>query len=186
MASVSWPESSRKFVSSFCASPNVPSSTSRPRPTVAHRVFRERVAKSITGRYARCSGLRSSFSSAARRAAASSAPPRGRRNQYASTGMTVSDTSSEASSATVTVIANGAKSCPTKPPTRAIGANTATVVSVEAVTAPATSRTAVRIASRFGSPYSRCRLMFSSTTMESSTTRPTAMVSAPRVSRLSE
>jgi len=100
--------------------------------------------------------------------------------------MTVSDTSREASSATVTVIANGANSSPTMPPTTAIGANTATVVRVEAVTAPLTSRTAVRIAVREGSPYSRWRLMFSSTTIESSTTRPTAMVSPPRVSRLSE
>ena len=109
------------------------------------------------------------------------------RNQYASTGITVSETSSEASRATVTVIANGAKSCPTKPPTSAIGAKTATVVRVDAVTAPATSRTPVedRVAAS-SSPYSRCRLMFSSTTIESSTTRPTAMVSAPRVSRLSE
>ena len=87
------------------------------------------------------------------------APPRlgaaggGRRNQYASTGTTVSDTSSEASRATVTVIANGANSCPTNPPTRAIGANTATVVRVDAVTAPATSRTPVRMACSFSSPY---------------------------------
>ncbi len=108
------------------------------------------------------------------------------RNQYARTGITVSDTSSEASRATVTVIANGAKSWPTNPPTSAIGANTATVVRVDAVTAPATSRTPVMMACRFSSPYSRCRLMFSNTTIESSTTRPTAMVNAPRVSRLSE
>ncbi len=52
----------------------------------------------------------------------------------------------------MTVIAKGAKSCPTKPPTRAMGAKTATVVNVDAVTAPATSRTAVRIAGRFGPP----------------------------------
>ncbi len=153
-------------------------------PTVAQRRV---VAKSMTGRYAFCSGLRSSFSSAAARTAASSTPsPAGRRNQYASTGITVSDTSSEASRATVTVMANGANSWPTKPPTRAIGANTATVVSVEAVTAPATSRTPVTIACCLLSPYDRCRLMFSSTTIESSTTRPTAIVNAPRVNRLSD
>ncbi len=116
----------------------------------------------------------------------SAEPSAGLRNQYDSTGMTVSETSSEASSATVTVTANGMKICPTKPPTRAIGAKTATVVRVEAVTAPATSRTPVMMASRLASPYPRWRLMFSSTTIESSTTRPTAMVSAPRVSRLSE
>ena len=51
-----------------------------------------------------------------------------------------------------TVRANGAKSSPTMPPTSAIGRNTATVVRVEAVMAPATSRTAVRMAWTFGSP----------------------------------
>ena len=60
----------------------------------------------------------------------------------------VSETSSEASSAMVTVSANGRKSSPAMPPTRATGRNTATVVSVEAVTAAATSRTAVRMALR--------------------------------------
>ncbi len=119
-------------------------------PTVSQR---RRVAKPMTGTYARCSGLRSSFSSASRRTASGSRPsPAGLRNQYASTGITVSETSSDASSATVTVIANGAKSSPTSPPTRAIGENTATVVIVEAVTAPATSLTAVTIASVRSSP----------------------------------
>jgi hypothetical protein len=66
--------------------------------------------------------------------------------------MTVSDTASEASRATVTVMAKLENSWPTRPPTRAMGENTATVVSVEAVTAPATSLTAVRIASRRSSP----------------------------------
>jgi hypothetical protein len=64
----------------------------------------------------------------------------------------VSETSSEASSATVTVSANGVNSSPTRPPTSAIGENTATVVMVDAVTAPATSLTALRIASRRSSP----------------------------------
>jgi hypothetical protein len=66
-------------------------------------------------------------------------------------------------------------------PTRASGRKTATVVTVDAVTAPATSFTAARIASRLFSPKLRCRLMFSITTMESSTTRPMAIVSAPSV-----
>ena len=116
----------------------------------------------------------------------SASPAGGRRNQNASTGTTVSATSREASSATVTVIAKDAKICPTMPPTSAIGVNTATVVSVDAVTAPATSRTPAMIACSLASPYPRCRLMFSSTTIESSTTRPTATVNAPSVSRLSE
>jgi len=85
-----------------------------------------------------------------------------------------------------TVNANGRNSSPTMPPTRPIGRNTATVVTVEAVIAPATSRTAVRTAWDLRSPYDRCRLMFSITTIESSTTRPIATVIAPSVRMLSE
>src|SRR5690625_5653300 len=64
------------------------------------------------------------------------------RNHDASTGTIVSATSSEASSAIETVNANGRKSSPTWPPTRAIGIKTATVAMVEDVIAPATSFTA--------------------------------------------
>jgi hypothetical protein len=102
-------------------------------------------------------------------------------NQYASTGTMVSATTREAPIAIATVSANGRKSSPVMPPTRAIGANTATVVMVDAVIAPPTSRTAPRIAGSFSSPYDRCRLMFSMTTIASSTTRPMEIVSAPRV-----
>ncbi len=117
-------------------------------------VIRRRVAKRRTGTYRRWSLLAASFSSAMRRAsAASSGVPLGaRRNQKERTGTTVSDTSSEASSAAVTVSENEPKSWPTMPPTRPIGRNTATVVSVAEVTAPATSLTAVMIAVRRSSP----------------------------------
>ena len=111
--------------------------------------------------------------------------PSGRRNQYASTGTIVSETNSDAASAMVTVSANGRNSSPVMSPTSAIGRNTATVVAVDAVTAPATSRTAARIASSRSGVKERCRLMFSITTIESSTTRPTAIVSAPSVMMLS-
>ena len=70
----------------------------------------------------------------------------------ASTGTTVNDTSRDASSAAETATANGRNSSPTCPLTSPIGANTATVVTVDAVIAPATSRTAVRIAARRGPP----------------------------------
>ncbi len=66
-----------------------------------------------------------------------------------------------------------------------MGANTATVVRVEDVTAPATSLTALMIVSRFRGPREAWRLMFSMTTIESSTTRPMATVKAPRVMMLS-
>ena len=73
-------------------------------------------------------------------------------NQDANTGTTVSETNRDASSATVTATAKGRKMAPAWPPTRPIGRNTATVVRVELVTAPATSRTALVIDFRPNSP----------------------------------
>ncbi len=112
-------------------------------------------------------------------------PPR--RNQYASTGTTVIETSSEATSATAMVTANGRNNSPVTPDTTATGKNTATVVAVDAVTAPATSLTEATMSAGVSAacPVSR-RLMFSSTTIESSTTRPTATVRAASVKMLSE
>ena len=98
----------------------------------------------------------------------------------------VNDTSRDAPRAMPTVIANGRSSSPLIPPTRASGTKTATVVRVDAVTAPATSLTEATMASGVSSgPVSR-RLMFSITTMESSTTRPTATVRAASVKMFSE
>ena len=106
-----------------------------------------------SGVYARCSQPRCSFSSASRRVVSVSTMFFGCfRNQYDSTGTIVSETSSDESIAIVTVSANGANSSPTRPPTSAIGRNTATVVRVEEVIAPATSRTPARIACCFASP----------------------------------
>ena len=68
--------------------------------------------------------------------------------------MMVSETSSEDSRAMVTVSANGRNSSPASPPTKAIGRNTATVVRVDAVMAPATSRMAGQIAVILSSPGS--------------------------------
>ena len=107
-----------------------------------------------------------------------------RMKKYASTGMTVSATSSDASSAKVTVSAKGRKNWLTMPPTKPSGRNTATVVRVLLVMAAATSRVPDRTASPMASPRARCRKMFSSTTMASSTTRPTATARAPRVMML--
>ena len=84
------------------------------------------------------------------------------------------------------VSANGRKSSPVMSVTSASGRNTATVVIVDAVTATATSRTPDLMASSLFSPRPRWRLMFSMTTIESSTTRPIAIVRAPRVRTLSE
>ncbi|MNW52444.1 hypothetical protein D3C74_299630 [compost metagenome] len=54
--------------------------------------------------------------------------------------------------AIATVMANGRNSSPTMPPTSAMGRKTATVQTVDAVMAPPTSLTAVRIAVVFFSP----------------------------------
>ena len=99
----------------------------------------------------------------------------------------VIDTSSDATRAIATVIENGRNSSPVMPETTATGTKTATVVRVEAVTAPATSRTEATMSPRLSGPIpvSR-RLMFSITTIESSTTRPTATVIAARVKMLNE
>ena len=64
----------------------------------------------------------------------------------------VRDTTSEASRAMVKLKLNGLKSSPTIPPTSATGRNTATVVIVAEVIAPATSFTASIMARFFGSP----------------------------------
>lgn len=52
----------------------------------------------------------------------------------------------------MTVMLKEPNSSPTMPPVRPIGRKTATVVRVEDVTAPATSRTAARIACSRSSP----------------------------------
>ena len=61
-----------------------------------------------------------------------------------------------------------------------IGKNTAIVVSVAATTADATSLVPLRAASRMFSPCSFLRTMFSSTTIELSTSMPTASAIPPR------
>ncbi len=76
----------------------------------------------------------------------------GRMNHDASTGITVSATSSEAPRAIITVSANGRNTWPAWPPTSPMGRNTAIVVRVELVTAPATSLTARVIDFRPNSP----------------------------------
>ena len=99
----------------------------------------------------------------------------------------VIDTSSEATSA----MRHGDRERPEQLPgdagDHATGRNTATVVRVDAVTAPATSVTEATMSPGVSGsgPVSR-RLMFSITTIESSTTRPTATVIAARVKMFSE
>ena len=177
-----------KFVFRLVARNPLPANTTR--AATITRAGNLRVQR-MTGRYTFCSRVVCSNSSAPVEVPTDSPSAcryaflRLPRNQYASTGTIVSETNSDASRAIVTVMAKGRNSSPVSPPTSAIGKNTATVVIVEAVTAVATSRTAVRMAGSFSSPRPMCLLMFSITTMESSTTRPIAMVSAASVMMLS-
>ena len=64
----------------------------------------------------------------------------------------MADLAQDDSIASATVNANGRKSSPTWPPTRPMGRKTATVASVEAVIAEATSRVPVSTASDFRVP----------------------------------
>ena len=76
--------------------------------------------------------------------------------------------------------------CPATPSTKTMGRNTATVVSVEATTGPATSPAPAIAASRAASPPARRRWMDSRTTMESSSSIPTPRASPPSDMMLSE
>ena len=73
------------------------------------------------------------------------------------------------------------------PGRKAIGMNTAIRTSAVAMTGPTTSAVARRVASRGSSPSSsRCRWVFSTTTMASSTTMPMARTRPKSVSVLIE
>ena len=101
-------------------------------------------------------------------------------------GVVVSETSSEISTAIDSVTANSRNSRPTMPPISRIGRNTAISDRLIDSTVKPTSRAPSSAASKRGMPASMWRVMFSSTTMASSTTKPVAMVSAisDRLSRL--
>ncbi len=67
------------------------------------------------------------------------------------------------------------------PPIKPIGKNTATAVKVAAVTVKPISLVAIRAASRGVFPFSICRMMFSTSTMASSTIEPITKANANRV-----
>ena len=116
-----------------------------------HLVMRLRREKVIAGVYTRTQNER--FGSPC----SSTASETRLMNRYARTGTTVSATTSEASSANVTVRANGRNSWLTSPPTRPSGRNTPTVVRVAAVIAVATSRGPLRTAVSRSSPIALWR-----------------------------
>ena len=96
-----------------------------------------------------------------------------------SIGISVIATTSEMPIASATVSAWSRNSCPAIPCTKTSGRNTAIVVSVEATTAMLTSRVPAMAASRMPRPRSRALAIDSSTTIESSTTRPVASARPP-------
>ena len=103
----------------------------------------------------------------------------------ASIGVSVSATTSEISTEIATIAPNSPRKFPTMPSTKTTGTNTAAIESVAAVAAKAISLVPRDAASCDGSPMSRCRSMFSSTTIASSITTPTARVMASSVIVLS-
>ena len=88
-------------------------------------------------------------------------------------------TTSDTAMAIDTVRAWSRNSCPAMPSTNTSGRNTAIVVRVEATTAIDTSRVPSMVDSSTPRPRSRALAIDSSTTIESSTTRPVARARPP-------
>ena len=93
-------------------------------------------------------------------------------------GVSVSDTNPETRIATAIVTANSRNSRPRIPPMKSSGMKTAASEIVIDTTVKPISRDPSSDACSGVFPISRWRTMFSSTTMASSTTKPTARVSA--------
>jgi hypothetical protein len=117
---------------------------------------------------------------------AASAGRAGRSSRRHMSGVTVRETRKDANSENEIVKVNGMKSSFDWPSRKTVGRNTTIVVIVETKIGIATSRAASSTAVRRSvSGMARCRLMFSSSTMESSTRRPTASASPPSVKMFS-
>jgi hypothetical protein len=101
-------------------------------------------------------------------------------------GVVVSEMTSEISTAADSVTANSRNSRPICPPMKSSGMNTATSDRLMDSTVKPTSRAPSSAALKRSMPASMWRLVFSSTTMASSTTKPVATVSAIRLRLLSE
>ena len=96
-------------------------------------------------------------------------------------GVVVSEITSEIMTATDSVTANSRNSRPTCPPMNSSGMNTATSDRLIDSTVKPTSRAPRSAASKRSMPASIWRVVFSSTTIASSTTKPVATVSAIRL-----
>src|SRR6185437_14515292 len=111
------------------------------------------------------------------------APPSPRK-YWLSTGVQVSARASEVSSATPTVMASARKNTPVTPVIEINGTKTTMGVMVEPTNGLVISARAARMASARPLPASRWSTMFSTTTMASSITSPTAAARPPRLMRL--
>ena len=103
-----------------------------------------------------------------------------------SIGIRVMAVSVETHTTMVTIHPSSLNMMPASPGSMVSGTNTATITSVVAITEVHTSLVAQMAASFRLSPRSRCLVMFSSTTMASSTTMPMATVSEAREMMFSE
>ena len=93
-------------------------------------------------------------------------------------GVVVSETTSDTRMAADMTMANSRKNRPTMPPMNKMGTNTAMSEMLMETTVKPISRAPSNDACSADLPRSMWRMMFSSTTMASSTTKPVAMVSA--------
>ena len=100
-------------------------------------------------------------------------------------GVTSRATSNEAMTAATMVQPNCLNTRPGMPLMTAVGRKTTTSVAVVASTASAISLTASSVASRTGLPSRTWRVMFSTSTIASSTRMPTTTASASSVMPLS-
>src|SRR6266540_7150991 len=101
-------------------------------------------------------------------------------------GVRVSETNPETMIATDTVTANSRNTRPTTPPISSTGMNTAISEQVIEMMVKPISRAPLSAASNGRMPPSMWRMMFSSMTMASSTTKPTDSVNASNVMLLME
>ena len=110
-----------------------------------------------------------------------------RRTRYwLNVGVQVSASRSEVKSETVMVTANARKNVPVTPVMETRGRKTTMGVIVEPIRGTVISFSALWMASRRPWPASRCKTIFSRTTMASSMTNPTAAARPPKVMRLKD
>ena len=109
-------------------------------------------------------------------------PPRKRPH---SAGVSVRETAADTTIAATRVTANSCMNMPVMPPANSSGMNTATSEAVIETMVKPISRAPARVACMRVMPSSMWRMMFSITTIASSTTKPIAITSASRVRLLS-